>query len=326
MASKLKKVEGFGDAVFFRGDPRLEDSDMDTWLREVLEKREPEIKRRPYLYGSDAGFCARRNVLLEHNVWLDANINAAGFAYMAIGVALENLLAKSLEESRRLVKQDVRLLEMPELKVSGKIDLIIFDSEDELAIIEVKTCGELPKEPKPTHLAQVQSYCAISGIQRAWLVYLSRNLRPLQPIPTRTFSVDCSEEALTEKLRIAALSRLASDEGVLPPTPASFRKHTECHYCEFRDHFCFGSRPGLAKGGTPLAAPPLPELEPEEVIKLDAKAKLLAKELYLNSDYRRVKTVEFLKGLSGLDVDLEERLEEIYQKELESLVSSGKKP
>lgn len=323
MVSKLKKVEGIGETPIFRGDPRLEDSDMDVWLREVLERREPEIKKRPYLYGSDAGFCARRNVLLEHNTWLDANINAAGFAYMAIGVALENLLAKSLDESRRLIKQDVRLVEMPELKVSGKMDLVIFDSEEELAIVEVKTCGELPREPKPTHLAQVQSYSAISGIHKAWLVYLSRNLSPLKPVGTRTFEVDCGEEALTEKLRIAALSRLSSDRGVLPPTPASFRKHTECHYCEFRDHFCFGSRPGLAKGGTSLVTPPLPELTPEEVIALDSKAKALAKELYLNSDYRRVKTIEGLKSISGLDTDLEERLEVIYQRELKSLVAKA---
>lgn len=287
------------------GDPRLPKSDMDSWLATVLEARTESGTPRPYLYGSDAGFCARRNVLLEHNVWVDSNVNSAGKGYMAIGVAFENLLAESLQKLGRLLTQDFRLVLIPEVKISGKIDLIVIDSQGELALVEVKTCGELPSEIKPNHLAQVQTYCAVSGFKRAWVIYLSRNLSPRKPMQTRTFQVDTSREAMVSRLTTAVVSRAASDLKMLPPQPAGFRKHTECHYCEFRDYFCWEARPGLkAKPMTEedlarmTAQDPLYELPTEDYITLHQGAKVLALALYDNSPYRYLQTLELLHAMS----------------------------
>lgn len=299
----LNKVES-GDAVLYVGDPRLGVSQVDEWLTQCLEGNTWRPLSRPYLYGSDAGFCARRNVLLEKNEWIDGNLNAAGMGYMVIGNAFEDLLANSLKQRNRLISQNLYLIEMPELKVRGKIDLVVFDHEDELALIEVKTCGELPLEPKPTHLAQIQTYAAISGVRRCWLTYMSRKLHPKQPIPLRSFLVDTSAGALEDKLRIAFLSRLAFDKGSLPPVPGHFRKHTECHYCEFRDHFCYGGR----RGHPFEASPPLPELSPVQVIELDALAVARAKDLMLSIEDRRIESIKSFLNVSPLSLDLVDRL------------------
>jgi hypothetical protein len=297
MAAKFQRVEGVGEATIYRGDPRLPQTNMDAWYQSMLERHSPKVEKRPYLYGSDAGFCARRNTLLEHNTWVDGYVNAAGSAYMAIGVALEDLLAATLKRNDRLLIQSCRLVEIPEIKISGKIDFVVFDSEDQLALIECKTCGELPTEPKPTHLAQIQTYCAVSGVHRAWLTYLSRNLQPKRPLLIRTFQVDCSEESLTNRLATAWLSKLASARRALPPVPATFRKHTECHYCEFRDFFCYQDRPG-ASGALPTS--PLPELEPGELIEMQSLANYNARLLYQDSQERFQRTVEVLYGLDAL--------------------------
>lgn len=310
----FETVEGAGSAVIRKGDPRIPTKDIDAWYQGILtEVSEP--RRRPYLYGADAGLCARRNVLLEHNSWIPSEGNPTGAAYMAIGVGLEDMLAQGLKNKGKLLVQGMRLVEMPELKISGKIDLIIQDHEDELALVEVKTCGELPVEPRPTHLAQIQTYAAVSGIHRCWLSYISRNVRDSfgTKLAVRSFRIDTSEEQLTNRLRIAALSETASKLHKLPPVPATFRKHTECHYCEFRDHFCWGTRIGL---GGDEASSPLAELSTEEHIVLDSEATAKAEHLFDSSDLRRYQTLIQLSQL-----DLAPRLHQLVQSELNSVLS-----
>lgn len=306
--NKLKRIEGV-EAPLYRGDPRLAETEMDAWLRKQLELRGEAPTARPHLYGADAGLCARRNVLLEKNEWVDSNVNAAGTAFMAIGVALENQLAEALRRGGSLVVQGHRTVDMPELPIRGKYDLVVFDSQDELAIIEVKTCGELPTEAKPTHLAQIQMYAAISGIESCWLTYISRKIVPLQPLQTRTFAVECGADALTQRLQIAALSRAAADLGWLPPQPPTFRKHTECHYCEFRDFFCWGKAETATRPATQPTSP-LREATPGELVVLDTGAATLAQKLYGERGWRRRETMMGLLE-AGIPVHLERRVAEL---------------
>lgn len=294
--NNLHRVEGVGKASVFKGDPRPKNTDIDRWWNGLLSTSEG-ARSRPYLYGSDAGLCARKNVLHEHNTWIPNEKSATSNAYMSIGVALENMLAESLFRADLLIGQNLRLPEMPELKISGKIDLVAFDHEGELSLFEIKSCGKLPAEPNPVHLAQIQVYAAVSGIHRCWLTYISRNVRDEygSNIAIRTFPVETGLDVLKERLRIAALSVLASREKGLPPVPASFRKNTECHWCEYRDFFCWRERPGLG-GAEPVS--PMRELSASEVAALDASASELAQFLIDNSQERRD---GFIKSLSLLD-------------------------
>lgn len=280
--------------IFQKGiDPRrVAGGDMDEWLTDILEGEEggkdKKIQKRPYLYGSDAGFCARRNVLLGENVWIESTVNSAGKGYMAIGVAFEDILVQALKRKRHFLAGQLRGVELAELKISSKFDAIILDAQDNLALLEVKTCGQFPDEEKPAHLAQIQMYAAISGIRNAHLVYMSRDLSPLRSIPIRTFRVDTSDDALLQRLQIAEESAEAAKRRVLPPVPATFRKHTECHYCEFRDYFCWGARP--SRGGDP-AAPPLRELTPAEYIELATSARGRAEAHLQGMDVRYLETI-----------------------------------
>jgi PD-(D/E)XK nuclease superfamily len=309
----LKKIETHGGAAIYKGDPRLPETNMDKWFGLLLTENYP-AKARPHLYGSDAGLCARRNVLLEHNVWMAGEKTATSAAYMAIGVGLEDMLAKALERNGRLVAKQLKLPLMPEVHVSGYADLVIFDSEDELALVEVKSCGKLPTEPRPTHLAQIQFYAAATGLHRAWLTYISRNVRSEYGanLDMRSFPIDCSEKALRSRLATAAQSRLAADAAKLPPVPAHFRKHEECHYCEFRDAFCWQARPGLG-GGSPQ--PPLIELSPKEMVELERESLKLSESMWYGSEERLKRLLESLLSISlttNLSLDNLKRLRVSY--------------
>lgn len=318
----LKKVDGVGAASVFQGDPRQTETGMDAWYQRFLFESGP-AKARPHLYGADAGLCARRNVLLEHNVWMASEKSPTTAAYMAIGVALEDMLAKGLRRNDRLVTTQFKLPKMDEVYISGYVDLIIFDSEDKLAIVEVKTCGKLPEEASPVHLAQVQTYAAVTGIKRAWLTYISRNVRDEfgTKLAMRTFAVDVSDATLLSRLQTAAMSRLAGNIAKLPPVPAHFRKHTECHYCEFRDAFCWRSRPGL---GADDPQPPLELLDTKAMMLLDIDSMELAKSMFSNTEvrYREVlETLLFSSKIHLLDNSITDRLVDLIRIEGELLIA-----
>ena len=324
----LTRHEKAGSASIFVGDPRAAENNIDKWLNSVLAFSGEAIKR-PYLYGSDAGLCARKNVLLEHNEWFPDVKSSATAAYMAIGVGLEDMLAHALKRRGLLFAQGMRLVDMPQLKISGKIDLIIIDHEEELALIEVKTCGDLPLEPKVTHLAQIQIYAAVSGIHKCYLTYISRNVRSSfqSTVDMRTFVVDTSEEVLTDRLKTASLSRFASDLGKLPPVPAHFRKHTECHYCPFMD-ICWAPRPGRGGGDVTIELP-IPKLGVEELAVLYDKSLEQAKYLYEYSDVRKLDTIAAIFHLSESwesKVDLTPNQIEFLKKERSKIIEEmGKK-
>lgn len=319
----LKQLEGVGSAALFKGDPRLPTNDIDTWYQGVLTSV-GEPRARAHLWGADAGLCARRNVLLEHNTWLSNVTTASSNAYMSIGVALEDMLARGLREKNLLLAQGMYLVEIPGLKVRGKIDLIVYDHEEELALIEVKTCGKLPTVANPVHLAQIQTYAAISGIRRSWLTYISRNVatEPWGPgVAMRTFQVDTSEEILKGRLHTAVLSRLASDLHKLAPVPTHFRKHTECHYCEFRDSHCWVPRPGLREEGEyRLDRHPLVDLSIEEHANLDREANKISEELFNNILFRKKETIEKLLDYP-LDDNLLLRLQKEYKEVMDLILT-----
>jgi len=281
MEVAFERIKEAGDASVFRGDPRLSIGDADDWWNSLLSTVEPP-SQRPYLYGADAGMCARKNVFHSVNTWVPFDKNAASVGYMALGDALENMLAKGLADKGRLVAQNMRLVEMPSLKVSGKMDLIFSDNKDELRLAEIKSCGQLPTEPKTGHLAQVQMYAAVSGFDRVWLTYISRNIRNSYgpKISMKTFEVTVTEDVIRTRLEIAALSMLASLHKKLPPKSAHFRKSQECLYCPFLD-FCWGK---VDSG--------LPEMSPETYAKFAKVARRVAGNLVDKRQSRYIRTLK----------------------------------
>jgi CRISPR/Cas system-associated exonuclease Cas4 (RecB family) len=281
IAATFGRLEGVGESSVFRGDPRLSIAGADDWWNSLLSTTEPP-SQRPYLYGADAGMCARKNVFHANNTWVPFDKTPASIGYMAIGDALENMLAKGLSDKGKLVAQNMRLVDMALLKISGKMDLIFSDNNDELRLAEIKSCGALPSEPKINHLAQVEMYAAVSGFDRVWLTYVSRNVRNSfgPKISMKTFEVAVTPDVIRTRFEIAALSMLASKHGKLPPKAAHFRKSQECLYCPFLD-FCWGK----VESG-------LPEMSLETYAKFVNAASKVAEVLIKKRPTRYVRTLK----------------------------------
>lgn len=272
-----------GSAVFTKGLKKPPPLSIDEWWRSLLRHVEAPEPRRS-LFGSDAGRCSRLNTLHAFNKSVPFEVSDTSAAYMAIGSALEDMLATGLYDANRLVFSNYRLLTVPKLKIGGKIDLVMVDHEDRLSIAEIKSCGSLPVEPKWVHLQQAQTYAAISGFDRAFLTYVSRSVssRWGGGLDIRTFDVPTDKDTLYERLRTASLSQLCIADSVLPPKPIWFRKTIECVFCPFT-HICWDGASSF-----------LPEASPELLEELENEADELAAELMEDRPIRHRKTLEHL--------------------------------
>jgi hypothetical protein len=163
---------------------------------------------------------------------------------MAYGIAVEDMLAKALNDHGRLIKQDIRLVEleselMPHIRISGKMDIIALDHEMEPALIECKTCGPLPTKPKTNHLIQLQTYAAVSGFNRCYLTYVSRKVSTggaRGKLECITFPVEITPDVIYTRFYQAALSQHSMDCRRCPPVDPTFRKSHECVWCDFADY------------------------------------------------------------------------------------------
>ena len=240
----MAKREKIGDVVFHIGDPRDDGGieDMDD-VYQVCLRETQDVRKRTYLWGADGGLCPRKNLFnQEYPVPFQYYPSTKG--YMAYGVAIENMLAKALDKHGRLIKQDIRLVElqselMPHLRISGKMDIIALDHEDQPALLEIKTCGPLPSKPKNNHRVQLETYAAVSGFNRCYLTYVSRKVSTggaRGKLDCITFPIEITPNVIFTRFYMAALSQHSMDCRRCPPVDPTFRKSHECIFCDFVDY------------------------------------------------------------------------------------------
>ena len=240
----MAKRERIGDVLFHIGDPRDDGGieNMDDVYQACLRETR-EVRKRTYLWGADGGLCPRKN-LYNQELPIPFQYYPSTKGYMAYGIAIEDMLAKALDDHDRLIKQDIRLVElnsklMPHLRISGKMDIIALDHEGELGLIECKTCGPLPSKPKTNHLIQLQTYAAVSGFNRCYLTYVSRKVSTggaRGKLDCITFPVEITPAIIYQRFYMAALSQHSMDCKRAVPVPMHFRKSHECVWCDFSDY------------------------------------------------------------------------------------------
>lgn len=211
----------------------------ERFFLERLGWSEPHEPRRR-MYGSSAAWCPRLNYLkASHALVGTENVfTASSELYMSVGDGLEAALASGLWRDGKLIFNNAELPPMvPD--VGGKVDLVYVDDVDRLSIAEVKSCGVLPTKPRREHVAQLMTYVAVTGVDRAVLVYLSRNVRDdMGNVGIRCFRMDTGEDAVVPVLEKIAFSQWMIDNGKLPPVPHDFARTTTCAYCDFQS-FCW---------------------------------------------------------------------------------------
>lgn len=279
-------------AIQFEIGARSRPSSKEDFFNRILADEGP-IGPRPHLYGADAGYCFRKNYLLSQD-WGDETVDWSPTSqiYMGIGTGVEEAISKGLMRHDRLLFNNLYLPPM-EPVVRGKIDFLYLDENDEVNLAELKTCGNLPTEPKVNHLAQLKTYSAVSGYDRNQIIYVSRNVADpasgFKKLLIKVFPIELTREDHVETLRRICLSHLAIENDFMPSIPADFTKSRNCGYCPFYD-ICWGDR-----------EVDFEELSYKAEAEFNEEAIEMAERLVTEREYRKVKSLRHVyRNLSSL--------------------------
>lgn len=193
------------------------------------------------LFASSAGECPRRNTL-HASEEKRVKWTAAAELYTAIGTSVHKVLQDAMFSEEALLYSEYHLPEIDGLNLGGYVDAIAL-VEGKIAVVEIKTCGKLPNEPRSEHRTQALIYSAITGLP-AFILYQSRNVAGYDRQPLlKAYRVIATDEELVSILASLVVSTLAIRQERLLPIPAHFTGAKDCGFCPFKD-FCWTGEKG----------------------------------------------------------------------------------
>ncbi len=232
------------NSVIRRGNPVRQTNDKSleqSIIKGAAQKGIPIIRENGRIHAKEASYCSRQSTFNAlHNLILGEDgtvtFTASSIFYMGIGEVVHNIITTALERESKLLFAEYKLPETV-LNMGGKIDAIVYD-QHKIKVLEIKTCGALPKAVKPEHYAQAVAYSSLLGVDTI-VLYISRNVVGYdQKLMLTTFNLYPTLDERRKVVMSLALARIAIDDHKLPPV--LFETVKSCEYCQFVP-YCWGA-------------------------------------------------------------------------------------
>lgn len=163
------------------------------------------------------------------------------------------------------------------LNYSGIVDTIMVDENGNLSVIDVKSCATISNNKfvkvkddeevesiakaftvVPKYVSQITFYAAVTGINSASLLYISRLLTEEfgKNIAYRLEPIALNDSTIHQALHRAFFSQLCIENELLPIIPEEYKrgKTKYCNYCDYKEPCYAGTYDDLypTAKGTPM--------------------------------------------------------------------------
>jgi hypothetical protein len=225
------------DNPFKKGRIRKESPFDKEWTGIVeSELMSKASQQRDRIFASNSSLCPRQTAAMLHIPdGRTTTRKASAQFYFKTGSGFEDVMARAFDSAGIMVDRETRV-EMKDplpISVSGRVDFVLKDKDEDLVLVELKTCGGLPPKVKPPHLAQLMTYLAVTGMRRGLVWYVSRNVSDYSGwLKQVTFEVTPTEEQIRDTLTKLATGAVYGGQGFLPPIPDYMKKY-KCGFCPF---------------------------------------------------------------------------------------------
>jgi CRISPR/Cas system-associated exonuclease Cas4 (RecB family) len=224
----MEKKSGFKKGKISR-------KEVEGYWEGIIEQglKTESLGSRNRVFASSVALCERQTAgLLMLPDTFKIKRQASTQFYFKVGSLYESIMAEGFQRNRVFVTDELRVeIQHPELTVSGRIDFVLKDEDEQPIIMELKSCGKLPTSPKPHHLAQLHAYMIITGQSKALLWYVSRSISDFSGVlKQKVFEVKLTEDQKRTIATRIALGCLYSDSDYIPPKPEHMKKW-RCGFC-----------------------------------------------------------------------------------------------
>jgi len=142
---------------------------------------------------------------------------------------MTEVMASKKNAEVELLKSEMPIfIKKPGYTISGRIDnLVLLKVDDKKVLVEVKSCKNLPEEPKAENIMQLQFYMYATKTWDGSLVYVQKD-----NLQTKTFHIRCKKETAHRILkRFEDLHKHLTEETI--PYPEAKHSHKRKHLCNF---------------------------------------------------------------------------------------------
>lgn len=193
------------------------------------------------MYASSSGFCERQTAL-GMTYTGDIDLEPETEMYFGLGLAIEDLYIKSLRKQSLLLFSQFITPDIG-LNIGGKIDGIYKLPDGKIRLLEIKSCGQLPKEPYGENMSQANLYSAICGLPID-LVYGSRLVKQGKnpDLLIKQFPVAYNHKSIYDTMFRVIYGKLCADRGLMPDIPNFLKSENDCGFCRFKN-ICWQGEP-----------------------------------------------------------------------------------
>lgn len=290
--------------IFKKGKPKTIEfsgskTGMEPLLTNGLVRQAPLFRDR--LFPSNSAECPRQGAagfMFDKDYIVD--LSPSSTFYFHIGDAIQAAVEEALKGAGLFIAREWHLTGkelVPNFKVSGRADIIIRDNKGELALVEVKSCGKLPEQPKRNHEAQAVTYALLSGLDKVYVLYISRTPATFDGrINQVWFEIEIDQAKLLKVARILATGLVFGEAKILPAPPASIRPSSDvCTYCPLKTYCWEGKSLSYLRNRETYAPEEVEDLylAADKIAKMVLAARPQAREKFL----KKVTGIEALKGM-----------------------------
>jgi CRISPR/Cas system-associated exonuclease Cas4 (RecB family) len=182
-------------------------------------------------FPSALGSCLRKQY---YSFYYPSAPSSAKLIIFSIGDGVHEIAAEALRRSGMLkveaVELPVKLEAGAGVFLSGRIDVLTAEVDNEKVIVEMKSASNIPEKPYISHIIQLQTYLHTTGLEYGVLTYIDKTSGEIK-------SFDVVKDATwlhTIKVRVMNLHMAVKTRA--PPTREAYlkQKYWECGDCEYQ--------------------------------------------------------------------------------------------
>jgi len=181
-------------------------------------------------YPSALGSCLRKQY---YTYTREERVSPKELVIFATGKSVHETIARAFSEVATIekVEENVSLEITPDVKLKGRIDLLIADYDGKKYLIEAKSTSKTPETPFEEHVLQLQVYMKALNYNEGYILYWNKVTGEI-----KVFKVAKNEETIKNIFeRVKTLHYYVSNN--IPPAPEAIIKERfwECDKCSFKD-------------------------------------------------------------------------------------------
>jgi len=180
-------------------------------------------------YPSLLGSCLRKQY---YTYTREEQVSPEELVIFATGTSIHKTIANAFDMVATIekVEENVSLEISNDVKLKGRIDLLIVDNEGKKYLIEVKSTSKTPETPFEEHVFQLQVYMQALNYNEGFILYWNKVSGEI-----KVFKVIKNEETIKNIFeRVKTLHYYVSNN--IPPAPEAIIKERfwECDKCSFK--------------------------------------------------------------------------------------------